>query len=184
MPSGRSASSTSASVSAVPSTPFTFDVRTRMRGRVAGRGYSSTYSGDTRAPATSTNSSIARAAALATASGSMPRSKRALDSDRSFRRFDDCAIPIGSKYAASSRIRVVASDTSESPPPMIPASACGARSPSQIKQVRRVERAVDAVEGRDDLAVGREPDDDARARRGGRGRTRGAAGCARAARSW
>jgi hypothetical protein len=66
-----------------------------MRGRSTGRGYSSTASGATAAPATSASSSIARSALAATAAGSIPRSNRALDSERSFSRFELPAIPIG-----------------------------------------------------------------------------------------
>ena len=66
---------------------------------------------------------MARSALAAMPLGSMPRSKRALDSDRSFRRFELRAIPMRSKYADSSRISVVPSETSDVPPPMIPAIA-------------------------------------------------------------
>ncbi len=77
---------------------------------------------------------MARSAFTAMASGSMPRSKRALDSLRSLSRFDVSAMPMRSKYADSSRISLVVSDTSEVEPPMIPAIACGTRSASQISR--------------------------------------------------
>ena len=77
---------------------------------------------------------MARSALRAIASGSMPRSKRALDSLRSLIRFDVSAMPMRSKYADSSRISVVASDTSEVEPPMMPATACGTRAASQMSR--------------------------------------------------
>ena len=71
----------------------------------------------------------------ATASGSMPRSKRALDSLRSFSRFDDS----GDAHRARSRPTRAGSrwwrrTPPTSTPPMIPAMACGARSASQISR--------------------------------------------------
>ena len=71
------------------------------------------------------SSSSARAAPLPASFGSTPRSKRALASERRPSRFDVRAMPLGSKYADSSRISVVASETSAAAPPMIPAMPCG-----------------------------------------------------------
>ncbi len=72
-------------------------VRRAIRGRATGRGYWSTAVASTVAAATWVRSSMARSALVATPSGSVPRSKRALDSERSFRRFELRAMPIGSK---------------------------------------------------------------------------------------
>ena len=97
MPSGASESHTSPASRSVPSTAFTRLARRLMRARSTGAGYSSTASGATCAPATSTSSSMARSALTAMASGSMPRSKRALDSLRSLSRFELRAMPMRSK---------------------------------------------------------------------------------------
>ncbi len=184
MPNGRSASRISVSRSSVPRTPFTLLVRTWMRARSTGWGYSSTASPATFASATSAKSSMARSACSATPLGSMPRSKRALDSERSLRRFDVRAMPIRSKYADSSRISDVSSETSDVPPPMTPAIACGAPVGVADEEVLLGERAIHAVERRDVLAVVRPAARGSRGPPGARGRRHGAAGCARAARSW
>ena len=62
-------------------------------------------------------------------------------------------MPIGWKYAASSRISVVPSCTSASAPPMIPAIACGAPLGVADEQVVGRERPLDAVERRHPLAA-------------------------------
>ena len=80
--------------------------------------------------------------------------------------------------------RVVAPSTSESRPPMIPAIACGARSASQMRRSSTVSvRSTPSSVVMFSPGVA-QPHDDARDRRGGRGRTRAAAGSARASRSW
>ena len=55
---------------------------------------------------------------------------------------------------------MVASETSEVPPPMIPAMACGAPFRVADQQVLGRELTLDAVERRHPLAVVAEPDDD------------------------
>ena len=84
-------------------------------------------------------------------------------------------MPMRSKYADSSRISVVASDTSEVDPPMIPAMACGRALGVADQQVLGGEHALDAVEGRDRLPVVGEPHDDA-ARRASRARSNACSG--------
>ena len=76
-----------------------------------------------RASATSRSSSIARSAPVPDPFGSIPRSNRALASERSPSRFDVLAMPVGSKYADSIRISWVVSETSAAAPPMTPAIA-------------------------------------------------------------
>ena len=148
------------------------------------RGYTSHASGATCAPATSTSSSMARSALRGDASGSMPRSKRALDSLRSFSRFELRAMPMRSKYADSSRISVVASDTSDGRAAHDPGDGLRRALGVADEQVFVGERALDVVERGDGLAVVGQAHDDAAAGEARRGRTRAAAGCARAARSW
>ena len=135
MPSGASESHTSSASRSVPSTAFTRLVRRRMRGALDRRRVHVDRVGrDLRAGHLDEQLHRRARRCAAIASGSMPRSKRALDSLRSFSRFELRAMPMRSKYADSSRISVVVSDTSDVAPPMIPAMACGARSASQISR--------------------------------------------------
>ena len=105
----------------------------------------------TRAPASSTISSVASSAACSARYGSTPFSQRFEPSVRSRSRSEVRKMPVGSKFAASSRTSVVASPISVSSPPMIPASAIG---PLRVgdHEVRRLELALDAVERAELLA--------------------------------
>ncbi len=102
---------------------------------------------------------MARSAAGPARCGSTPFSQRFEPSVRRRSRSEVRKMPYGSKFAASSRTRVVPSPISVSSPPMIPASAV-ARSASAISRSSGVELAVDAVEGAQPLARPRAADDD------------------------
>ena len=107
--------------------------------------------------------------------GSTPFSHRFEPSVRSRSRSELRKMPIGSKFAASSRTSVVSSPISVSSPPMIPASAT-ARSASAISEVAGLERALDAVQRAQRLA--RPPPAARRSCRRADGRSRRrAAGC-------
>ena len=115
-----------------------------------------------RRPATS--SSIARSALRATASGSMPRSKRALDSLRSLRRFDVLRDPHALEVGRFEQdLRRWCRRPRTVDPPMIPAMACGTRSASQIRRSSAVSSRSTPSSVVDALAVVRHADDDAAA---------------------
>ncbi len=85
------------------------------------------------APVKSTIMRLASTAAGSAAYGSTPFSHLFEPSVRSASRSDVFSTPIGSKFAASSSTSLVSSETSDSRPPMIAASATG-RSPSVISR--------------------------------------------------
>ena len=80
------------------------------------------------------NSSAKRAKANSAPNGSTPRSKRSEASVRKASRVEVARTASGSKYAISTAIDVVASVTSESRPPMIPAIPTGLSCALQISR--------------------------------------------------
>ena len=96
--------------------------RKRITGRSGRPSWTSTWPAQV-APAVWTISSVASCAAGSARYGSTPFSQRFEPSVRRRSRSDERKIPVGSKFAASSRTSVVPSPISVSSPPMIPASA-------------------------------------------------------------
>ena len=136
------------------------------------------------APASSTISLVARSAAGSARYGSTPFSQRF---EPSVRRREALGAPEDRRAARSSRPRagrsVVASPTSVSSPPMIPASATGVRASAITRSAGSSLRSSPSSV-RIFSPGARAADDDAALVELGRGRTR-AAGCrARASRSW
>ena len=115
------------SSSVVPSSWFTRSVRTVMRAGSIGFGYTSIApDGRLPRPRPRANSSIARAApapGVVRVDAPLEARARLGAQTEPLRGLRDAAD--GSKYADSSRISVVASETSAAAPPMIPAMPCG-----------------------------------------------------------
>ena len=125
--------------------------RSRVTGRRAAAPHERRRALSKRAPVSSTMSCVANTAAGSARYGSTPFSHRFEPSVRSPRRSEVLRMPIGSKFAASSRTSVVVSPTSDSSPPMIAASATG-RTRVRDEQVARLERPQRPVERHELLA--------------------------------